>query len=76
MQQHKIKVAPFSQHEQILISKIRVLPPERLIEVEDFIDFLRQTSEDRQLRQAAAKLSEDSFSKVWDNPEDAEYDRL
>ena len=76
MQQHKIKVAPFSQHEQILISKIRVLPPERLIEVEDFIDFLRQTSEDRQLRQAAARLSEDSFSKVWDNPEDAEYDRL
>ena len=76
MQQHKMKITPFSQHEQILISKIRVLPPERLIEVEDFIDFLRQTSEDRQLRQAAAKLSEDAFSKVWDNPEDAEYDRL
>ena len=74
--QHKMKVAPFSQHEQILISKIRVLPPERLIEVEDFIDFLRQSSDDRQLRQAAAKLSEDAFSKVWDNPEDAEYDRL
>lgn len=76
MQQHRMKVAPFSQHEQVLISKIRVLPPERLMEVEDFIDFLRQTSEDRQLRQAAAKLSEDAFSKVWDNPEDAEYDRL
>jgi len=74
--QHKTKVAPFSQHEQILISKIRVLPPERLMEVEDFIDFLRQTSEDRQLRLAAAKLSEDAFSKVWDNPEDAEYDSL
>jgi hypothetical protein len=74
--QHKMKVAPFSQHEQVLISKIRVLPPERLMEVEDFIDFLRQASEDRQLRQAAAKLSEDAFGKVWDNPEDAEYDRL
>jgi len=73
---HKMKLAPFSQHEQILISKIRVLPPERLVEVEDFIDFLRQSSDDRQLRQAAAKLSEDAFSKVWDNPEDAEYDRL
>jgi hypothetical protein len=71
-----MKVAPFSQHEQVLISKIRVLPPERLMEVEDFIDFLRQASEDRQLRQAAAKLSEDAFRKVWDNPEDAEYDRL
>ena len=76
MQQQKMKVAPFSQHEQILISKIRVLPPERLMEVEDFIDFLRQADEDRQLRQAAARLSEDAFSKVWDNPEDAEYDRL
>jgi len=74
--QHKVKVAPFTQHEQILISKIRVLPPERAMEVEDFIDFLRQTSEDRQLRQAAARLSEDAFSKVWDNPDDAEYDRL
>jgi hypothetical protein len=48
-------------NEQILISKIRVLPPERLREVEDFIDFLRQASEDRQLRQAAAKLSEDAL---------------
>ena len=74
--QHKMNVAPFSEHEQILISKIRVLPPERLMEVEDFIDFLRQASEDKQLRQAAAKLSEDVFSKVWDDSEDAEYDRL
>jgi len=76
MQQHKMKIAPFSQREQVLISKIRVLPPERLMVVEDFIDFLRQSDEDRQLRQAAARLSEDAFSKVWDNPEDAEYDRL
>jgi hypothetical protein len=74
--QHKMKVAPFSQHEQILISKIRVLPPERAMEVEDFIDFLSQASKDKQLRVAAARLSEDAFAKVWDNPEDAEYDRL
>ncbi|MFA4837568.1 MAG: toxin-antitoxin system, antitoxin component, Xre family protein [Dehalococcoidia bacterium] len=74
--QHKMNIAPFTHHEQILISKIRVLPPERLMEVEDFIDFLRQAGEDRQLRQAAAKLSEDAFSKVWDNPDDAEYDKL
>lgn len=74
--QHNLNTAPYSQHEQVLISKIRVLPPERLMEVEDFIDFLRQTSEDRQLRQAAARLSEDSFARVWDNEDDAEYDRL
>jgi hypothetical protein len=74
--QHEIEMAPFTQHEQTLISKIRVLPPERAMEVEDFIDFLRQSSEDRQLRQAAARLSEDVFAKAWDNEEDAEYDRL
>ena len=73
---HKARVAPFTQHEQILISKIRVLPPERLMEVEDFIDFLRQSGEDKRLRLTAAKLSEDAFAKVWDNPDDAEYDRL
>jgi hypothetical protein len=74
--QHKINTASISQHEQSLISKMRSLPPERLMEVEDFIDFLRQAGEDRRLRQAVAKLSEDAFRKVWDNPEDAEYDRL
>ena len=41
-----------------------------------FTDFLRQSGEDKRLRLAAAKLSEDAFAKVWDNPEDAEYDRL
>jgi len=29
-----------SQQEKILIEKMRTLPPERLAEVEDFIDFL------------------------------------
>jgi len=65
-----------TEHEQNLLSKIRTLPPEKLVEVEDFIDFLRQSGEDRRLRRAAAKLSEDAFREVWDNPEDAEYDRL
>lgn len=65
-----------SNQELTLIEKIRALPPERVMEVEDFIDFLRQYGQDRQLRQAAAKLSERAFQQVWDNPEDAEYDRL
>jgi hypothetical protein len=25
---------------------------------------------------ASAKLSEPAFKKVWDNPDDADYDRL
>ena len=65
-----------SSYEQVLIEKIRALPRERVLEVEDFIDFLRQCSEDRFLSRAAAKLSEKAFQEVWDNPEDAEYDKL
>lgn len=62
--------------EMALMEKIRVLPPERVHEVEDFIDFLQLRDEDKQLIRAAAKLSEKAFSNVWDNPEDAAYDRL
>jgi hypothetical protein len=59
-----------------LIDKIRSLPPEKLAEVEDFVDFLKMRDEDRLVTLAATKLSEDSFRQVWDNPDDAEYDRL
>ena len=58
-----------------LIEKIRNLTPERIAEVEDFIDFIAQRDE-RRLVQAAAKLSEDAFGKVWDNEEDSAYDQL
>jgi hypothetical protein len=58
-----------------LMEKIRNLSPERLAEVEDFIDFIAQRDE-RRLVQAATKLSEDSFSQVWDNEEDSAYDQL
>ena len=61
---------------QTLIEKIQSLPPERVEEVEDFVDFLKTRDQDRALVQAAARLSEDAFRKVWDNPDDAEYDRL
>ncbi len=62
--------------EDILIHKIRSLPPERVAEVEDFVDFLRVRDQDRQFTQAAERLSEDAFRAVWDNSDDAEYDRL
>ncbi|MGA2401229.1 MAG: DUF2281 domain-containing protein [Syntrophobacteraceae bacterium] len=62
--------------EQTLIEKIRTLPPERVAEVEDFVDFLRQRGEDRRLVRAASNVSENAFQKVWDNTDDAEYDRL
>lgn len=62
--------------EQTLIEKIKQLPPRRMAEVEDFVDFLRaRTAEDR-LTQTAAKTSEPALAAVWDNDEDAAYDRL
>ncbi len=63
-------------HEQTLIEKIRALPPERVSEVEDFVDFLLHRHMDRSLTRAAAKLSEDAFRRVWDNSDDSDYDRL
>jgi len=59
-----------------LFEKIKSLPPDKLAEVEDFVDFLRQRDGDRRLAHAATKLSEDAFRKVWDHPDDADYDRL
>ena len=61
---------------QSLIDKIKALPPERLDEVEDFVDFLRGREDDQHLASAAARASEPSFAQVWDNEDDAEYDRL
>ncbi len=61
---------------QELIEKISALPAEKLAEVEDFVDFLRHRDDDRQLTQAATRLSEDAFRRVWDNEDDTAYDQL
>ena len=63
------------QLEQIR-EKLKYLGPERLAEVEDFIDFLRERDQDRHLRHDYAQASEPAFAKVWDNDEDAIYDEL
>lgn len=64
------------QNEQAIIDKIKGLPPERVAEVEDFVDFLRTRNDEQRLTQAATKASAPAFNKVWDNPEDADYDQL
>lgn len=63
-------------HIRGLIDKLEALPPERIAEVEDFIDFLEQRYQDRQRTQAATKTSVPAFAKVWDNADDAAYDSL
>ena len=58
-----------------LIEKIRALPPDKIAEVVDFVDFLAQR-DDRRLLEAASKISEPAFAAVWDNADDAQYDNL
>ena len=62
--------------EMALIEKIKQLPPQRVAEVEDFVDFLRARDGEQRLTHAASKVSEASFAAVWDNDEDAVYDQL
>ncbi|NEU72555.1 toxin-antitoxin system, antitoxin component, Xre family protein [Hassallia byssoidea VB512170] len=63
--------------EQRLIEKIRHLVPEQMVIVENFIDFLSQPNTDVSLTLAVAKLYEPpTLHKIWDNPDDAEYDQL
>lgn len=52
--------------------KLSTLSPERLAEVEDFIDFLQE----KPLRNSYLLASEEAFNKVWNNDDDAIYDRL
>lgn len=49
-----------SASEQVLIEKIRQLPPQRLAEVEDFVDFLRAREE----RSAAGARLGESLAKL------------
>lgn len=60
--------------ETVLIRKIRSLPRECAVEVEDFVEFLAQRDDGR-LSRESAKLAERAFASVWDNPADAAYDR-
>jgi hypothetical protein len=62
--------------EKALIEKIKQLPPQRKAEVEDFVDFLRAREGEQDLTRAATKASEPSFAAVWDNEDDAVYDRI
>lgn len=59
-----------------VIDKIRTLPRERVAEVGDFVDFLRSREADLDLTDAATRVSERSFARVWENPDDAIYDQL
>lgn len=57
-------------------SEIEKLPENVLQEVFDFIRLLEMKNEKAMLCRSSQKLSQASFVKVWDNEEDAAYDRL
>lgn len=63
------------QARELLFEKIEQLPPQKIAEVVDFVDFLAER-EERKLVESATKLSEKAFEKVWDNDEDSIYDEL
>ncbi|MFT4255750.1 MAG: DUF2281 domain-containing protein [Pseudoxanthomonas sp.] len=56
--------------------KLQRLPPEQVAEVVDFIDFLASRDPERTLVRNVQAASETALSAVWDNEEDAAYDRL
>ena len=69
-------MAAHESTEEQLVAKLRQLPPEKVAEVKDFIEFLHHQTEEQRFRRASAKASEAVFARVWDNDDDAEYDRL
>ena len=62
--------------ENRLMEKVKKLSVKQIQQVEKFIDSLSQENTDRQLTLSSTKLSESTFNKIWDNPEDADYDNL
>lgn len=64
------------QHTAILSEKIRLLSPEQIAEVEDFVEFLRIRGQERAFVRAAESISSPAFEAVWINSEDDAYDAL
>jgi hypothetical protein len=59
-----------------LLAKLNSLSAPRFAEVEDFVDSLLSRDDDSRLATSASAALQASFAKVWDNDDDAEYDRL
>jgi hypothetical protein len=59
-----------------LAEKLAHLPPERIAEVIDFVDFLADREHERGLVRAAQATSQPALAILWNNDIDAVYDRL
>ena len=69
-----MKSVPLSSEQ--VFHRLEQLPPERRAEVADFVDFLAQREHKQAETAVIAQLSAPALEKIWDNPDDAEYDTL
>jgi hypothetical protein len=61
---------------ELIKNEIDRIPEDILPEILDFIQFLELKKEKTILAIACQSLSKKSFEKIWDNDEDAVYDKL
>ena len=61
---------------ELIKEEIERLPESILTEVLDFIQFLEIKLEKTILVRGSQELSVTAFQKIWDNDEDAVYDKL
>ncbi len=74
---HANEVLLATQPEKKILEKIRSLPPEMVAAVERFIDSLAGTdTESGPASRQSKHCPADPFTRIWDNPEDAEYDSI
>ncbi|MBI2398093.1 MAG: toxin-antitoxin system, antitoxin component, Xre family protein [Xanthomonadales bacterium] len=59
-----------------LAERLAQLPPERIAEVVDFVDFIAGREQERSITRAAQTASETTLAAIWNNDSDAAYDRL
>jgi DNA replication initiation complex subunit (GINS family) len=61
---------------ELIKKEIDKLPEDILAEVFDFIRYLESKRERDLLVKSSQKLSTTSFQRIWDNEEDAVYDKV
>lgn len=61
---------------ETLLEKIQSLPPDRVAEIEDFVEFIAAKELARGITRAAAAASAPAFAAIWENQEDSAYDEI
>ncbi len=59
-----------------MVQKLEILSEAKLIEVNDFVDFLISKKEREELSKLYSQSSIQSFNKLWDNEDDEVYNEL